>query len=341
MCSNLFKSKRVLSLSGMLLAICLLGSGCIKQKIVVKVRPDGTGQIMVSMIYSQKMVAMQEAQMQQVKQMMAESGGDSAVTNNPYYNPRLLRYMGRQFGSDVALSKSRAYDKKGDRGFLALYEFKDINELQVDTQMSMSAMAMSQMSMSMGSSGLDEDALDEQMDEQMDQMMAQMGGEDGGMVKFKLTQGDKSQLDVILPSMDSPFEADDVDLEDEVPTANSTASSAQMMSMGGNPFGFTGQETETQMMQKMMAGMSLSLDVEVLADAAAAKNATSHPSKKNRWIVYNMDFGKIVADKRGSGAMKAMQENAYTGAGMQLSSFGQFLGLPGAQVQTNSFSITF
>jgi hypothetical protein len=36
-------------------------------------------------------------------------------------------------------------------------------------------------------------------------------------------------------------------------------STAHMMSMGANPFGFTGQQTETQTMQKVMAGMSLSL----------------------------------------------------------------------------------
>jgi hypothetical protein len=36
-------------------------------------------------------------------------------------------------------------------------------------------------------------------------------------------------------------------------------STARMMSMGANSFGFAGQETETQMMQKVMAGMSLSL----------------------------------------------------------------------------------
>ncbi len=338
MFSNLYKSKRILSLSAMLLAMCLLSNGCIKQKLVVKVRPDGTGQVMLSIIYSQKLVAMQEAQMQQMRQVMAQNNGSAAVTNSPYYNPRMLRFMGRLFGSGVTLSQSREYDKNGDRGFLALYNFKDINALKFNAQMSMYAMMMSQMSMGMQSSGQDEDALDDQMDEQMEQMMSQFGGSEEETVTFKLTKGDKSQLDVILPAMDAPLQATDVAVvEESVPAPQAV----EFMAVGDNPFGFTGQETESQMMQKMMEGMSLSMDVELLSSDAEAKAATPHPSKKNRWIIYNMDFETIMADKRVFGAMKTMQETSMMDGEMQHSSFGLFSEIPGATVQTNSFSITF
>jgi hypothetical protein len=320
--------------AGLLLVACLLGSGCIKQKIIVKVAPDGSGQIMHSMIYTKEIVAMMEEQLKQTRQMMAQHGGGGSMTNNPYYNPRMLKFLARKFGPGVSLSKSREYDKEGARGFLALYEFKDINDVQISSQVSMASMSMGQMSMS--GSDMDEEAFEEQMDAMMDSM-----GETADPVEFKLTQGEQNQLKVMLPKMEDPLDISEDDLEEEdTESAAGASMAATQMMAGGNPFGFTGQETETQMMQKMLGGMGFSFDVGVLGKSATAEGAIPRTGKTNRWIVYDVDFGKLVSSRIGAHAMKTSQETMFSN-GMDVAAFGAFSKLSGAKVQTNSFTITF
>jgi len=322
-------------------AVSLLATatGCIRQKTIVTVKPDGSGRILVSMVYSKEVVAMQEAQMAQMREAMAAQGGGVEMAKNPYYNPRMLHFLGRQFGLNVKLAESRAYNKGGARGFLALYEFEDVNALRVSAQMNMSTMAMSQMSLA--NSEADEDELDEQMEQMMESMADQFGGTP---VTFKLTKGDPNRLEVVLPDMEAPVEIDEADLseEEETPLAGPEGSmvAGQMMA-GGNPFGFTANDTESQMMRKMMNGMSVSLDIAVQGAAAKAEGATPRPGKNNRWIVYDIDFEKLVADRKGYYAMKGMEDHPMAGGGMDVAAFGRFAGMPGTTVQTNDFTITF
>ena len=327
-------SRRTFPIALFLLAACLITAGCIKNKIVVKVRPDGSGQIMQSMIYTKESVMMMEEQMKQMQQMMATQGGGGSVTNNPYHNPRILRSLGRGYGTGVSLSTSREYNKGGARGYLALYDFKDISKLKIDARMSMAAIAMGQMPMS--NDDMDEDELDEQMD----QMLESMGQEGGDPITFQLSKGEQNELLVVVPEMESPISISEDDLEGEqVMPAGGMNMSEQMMA-GGNPYGFTGQETETEMMQKMLGGMQLSMDVVVLDKEATAKDAIPRSGKANRWIVYDVDFGKLLAEQAVAQAIQASQQTMLS-SGMDMAALGAFSELTGAKVQTNNFTITY
>ena len=70
-----------------ILVLSMIGSGCLKQKFLVKVHPDGSGQMIFSMIYSKQIIAMQEAQKKEMQAHMGNDADDTDKDVNSYYDP--------------------------------------------------------------------------------------------------------------------------------------------------------------------------------------------------------------------------------------------------------------
>ena len=280
-------------------ALCLatliagLATGCMKNKTLIRVNPDGTGTILMSCVYSPKVKIMMDQMMTQMEAQMkaqmqaqglpqgTEFSMKDKMPKDPLCSEDTIKGMGRQFGSGVRFVKSKKIQPKGGgNGFVALFEFDDINEVFVN----MNAGASQGMSMSMAPSPGGAAALP-----------PVKRGKDA--IQFELTKGPTSTLTVRLPKMP---EADTKPASTPAPPppgagANPLAMAMPMLMAGSNPFGLTGTENQVELAQKMCKGMRMSIFVQVNGDVA--KTNASHPAdgKKNRFTLLDADMGKMVS----------------------------------------------
>jgi hypothetical protein len=298
---------------------------------------DGSGKILLSTVYSKEMVSMMNAQTEQMRGAMGQMGKEEASSDvDPFYNENVLKFIAKLLGLDVSLSASRKYDKGGSRGFSAVYNFKDINAVRIGSDVTMLAYMMPQFSMMGDMEGMG------QSEEDMFEMFESMSSEfvSASAVTFSLAQGDSNVLTVKIPELAPAKEVEEDAELSETDAMQSQMMASSMMGMG-NPFGFTGEESQAQMMQKMFEGMVMSLDVQVLSDQASATQAIPRKGKPGRWIIYDMDFGKIAASSGGTRVMQSYEDMGMGGESMGIYTFGGMRNFDGATLQTNNLSISY
>jgi hypothetical protein len=134
--------------------------------------------------------------MRHIDEDMAESVNTNAL-KNLFYNEAVLKRLARAYGPGVEFTRGKEVRKGGARGAIAVYGFKDINDVRIDT-----AKLWMMQSLSMSTVFMDEVDLSE-MDE-MEEMFA-MGGMDGlgggaKAVGFELEKAPGgSRLTVLVP----------------------------------------------------------------------------------------------------------------------------------------------
>ena len=269
-----------LTMSGKLVflfaAAALLVTGCIKQKILIKVKPDGSGSILVSAMYSKKMVDMFDKQMEKQRARMEAQGMDSSAIDkgmqDPFFNEKELKKQAAKFGEGVEYSKAKKVKNASGRGFMALYTFKNIEDVKIDLK-------------------------------KMTNMMPQFGNQkpsDDDSVSFKLKKGKVAELTVNIPKQETP-EVEEGSAEEEVstePTPLTDQDKAQMMA-NGNMFGLSGKEkTKEEVIRKMLGDMAISVQVQV--DGTVIKSNATHkdPKKKGRFTLFSVDYGVLLEDDK-------------------------------------------
>jgi len=270
--------------------IMLAFTGCIKQKLVVKVKPDGTGNIIVSMIFNQDIVKAIEKQQKEQRKKMEEQGMDekimSQVLKDPFFNEDQLKKAAKRFGEGVEYVKAKKVKNASGRGYIAIYSFPDINNLKLDLA-------------------------------KLGSPMPQFGNQppSDNAVSFVLTKGKVAKLKVSIPKADK--EASEETTEEEIkPTPLSKQEKAQMMSQGVM-FGLTGKETtKEEVFRKMYSNMSVSIDLEVVGQLIKSDATFKNPKKKGRCTLFAMDFrtllesdkicSKIVNDQTGKEFLNEM-----------------------------------
>lgn len=315
--------------------MCLLSTGCYKSKILVKVKNDGSGSIMITRIFSKGVVNMFEQQKKQMQNMGGEPGMEmSMTTQDPFFNEKSIKAEARQYGPSVKFVKAQKYDQDGARGYLALYSFDDINNVffNLEPLMTGSSMGMAMM-----------------MEGDMDDDIAVYEAEkDENAIEFKFTRGTPNTLNIIVPDYPEPPEEEKKSDEEADEDLDSPAfggadnEEMQMMMAGGNPFGFTGNETQQEAMLKVFKGMSMSLVVEI--DGTDVKSNASHADKssagKYRYTLIELDMDKIMASKQGSSGFDP--EMMMEGSGEPLETFGALQKYPGVKLETKKdLYITF
>lgn len=308
---------------------CSVVTGCIKNEVLIKVKGDGTGNIVVTRIFARELVIVFQAQMEQMKQQMAAHGNSASpdIPDDPFYNEDALKREAGDYGPDVTFVKAQKCDKDGARGSIALYSFNDINDVFVN----------------MKSLGPESHAANMAGGSRGDAHVAEK--EDA--FEFKLTKGPLNQLKVIAPSVPASEAAADSNSKqpdknsplDEMNQpafgAESSGEMAQMMA-GGNPFGFTGKETRGEVMQKMLKGMLMGLSIEV--DGEDVKSNASYPNKTkpHRYTLMEMDMDKLMASPNFMKTLSGDKLSAPDGF------FAVMAGCPGSIMETNkSVEITF
>jgi hypothetical protein len=120
---ELMFSKKLCSVFSSLLIIscvCLL-AGCFKNKVLVKVKKDGSGTIVVTQIFSSKVVKINNAQ--------SKVGGR---TKSNLINKNQIEFAAKSFGTNVKFKKMKELNKPdGSEGYIALYTFDNIKDVKI------------------------------------------------------------------------------------------------------------------------------------------------------------------------------------------------------------------
>ena len=283
------------------LAFCLCG--CVKQKIVLRVKPDGTGNIIVSRVFARELVAMYEAQAK-------EAEGSTHLPKDPFYNEQALRHLSGQFGPGVRFVKAKRYDRAGARGFVALYAFTNIATVFVNPDMLAPQPELS-------------------LDVFDDDDEIEIAEREEGAIGFELARGAEPRVTVRLPEYPGPVAHDAEDapsderFSDAAPVPGGLpgqAGAAEELMAGGNPYGFTGDESEAEIMQRVLRGMRVELVIEAVG------------ANVPRVSLVDLDIGRLVQSARG----RRIMEDGGPFGGEDFTDFvGQIQGLPGVRIETN------
>ena len=266
-------NKSFIVFAGLISMLMLFVTGCIKQKVLVKVKPDGTGNIVVSAMFDKKVVESFNKTMEVQKEKMAASGMDTGSMGDfdPFYNEDLLKRQADNFGENITFVKAKKIKNKTGRGYIAIYAFKNIEDVKINLGKASNPMP------SMGPNT----------------------SSDKDTINFKFKKDKFSTLTVNIPQADKELKVEEAELlkgdkEKIKPTLLTAEEKAQMMSQGAM-FGLTGKETtKEEIIKKMFNGLSVKIELQV--DGKLIKSDATYQSKKNknRCTLYSMDFGKLL-----------------------------------------------
>ncbi len=310
-------------------------SGCIKRKILVKVKPDGTGHIVVTTIVSKQMATMYELQMSQMDSMGA---ADDSMPKDPFFYEAGLKRSAGNFGAGVTYVKGKKYDKDGAKGSLALYAFDDIDDVFINLD---SLMEDPEAMVGFSFGGMDDEDEDEEIE------IADM---DENAMTFSLEKGSIAALTVVVPEYpeakkldeEADPEEDEEDEEDDTPISAdpSGQQQLQMMMAMGNPYGLTGNETESEMSRKMLKGMLVSISVEIAGELVSSNAEHPVKGKRNRSLLLEMNSDKIFESELGRNSMDAMQDG-FGGVSGLVGYCGGMRNLPGITLQATNLTVKF
>ncbi len=255
----------------------LLSTGCMRHIVRVVVKPDGSGQIIVTQTMSGQMVAMMEGM-----------GGAAGEDEDPFFKPEDLRKAAAHFGEGVELARAEPVRRPGIRGSVAVYTFADISKVVIPPDLSGKAMEGMQ-----GPGGMPGLEIEEEADDE---------DEAKEPIKFAFArEGGDSVLRVIMPPMPEKAaaapgagEAPD-DLMADVPDGADPGMDLGAAMMGG--------------MSGMFKGMQVMITVEVEGEPKASTASVPYPDSRNRFILMNADFDKIIAANKFEAFMQSQDED--------------------------------
>lgn len=294
----------------------------------------------MSQIFPKATVALIDMQLRQMREQqgkmkkqfeeqgMEMPGGMQQVPEDPYHNQEALKRMAGQFGPGVTFVKSQKYDKSGAKGAVAMYKFEDINQIFINPEALMENSV--QFQMQMRSSGDD--------DEEM--VVAEATPES---VKFGINDKQEGQRELTIkipeyPEVDIP----DPEAVDEIPELAERIPKSELdkLMANGNPLGLTGDETQADMMTRMMSGMEMALAVEAAEGIAETDAQYKSPDHENRVIVYDLQMAQALAEK--PKMTMHVLHNLQGMGGSMLKLFSAMSQLPGSKVaKQKEINITF
>lgn len=110
-----------------LLAVVSL-AGCIDMKQVIKLKPDGSGTIEVTVLMSKMVLGQMKAMM---SQMEKEMGGNKAGQQEMFKEEE-AKQKAAKMGEGVTFVSFKKLETDRGEGFVAVYAFKDITKVKVD-----------------------------------------------------------------------------------------------------------------------------------------------------------------------------------------------------------------
>jgi len=250
-------------------ALCgvIIFSGCIKQKMLIKVKPDGSGNIVVSAMFDKNIVESFEKKMKEQLKKMGKAG-QSAPEMDPFYNVESLKKSAKEFGDNIEYVKSKKINNAKGRGYIAVYSFKNVSDLKLDIKKIASPMP---------------------------NMGIQQHNQEN-CITFNLKKdGDLSKLTVKVPQ---PTEEEIKEVNKKPENSNPTPMTdqeKQQMMMQGAMFGLTGNEkTKEEVIRKMFGGMAVDIDLEVEGELVKTNASMKDAKKANRVTLLELDYRKML-----------------------------------------------
>lgn len=296
----------------------ILLTGCLKSNILVKLKADGSGTILVTRQFSKQAVSLVE----RMQQMGGNAGG---AIDNPFYDEDALKDEATKYGDDITFVRAKKFDRNGTRGSMALYSFSDINKVSFGIE-----------ALNPPDKGMVGGAMRGRMGKRGNRQPAD---NKDNIFSFKLVKGPRNKLTITMP----PYPKDkggDHPVQ-KSPTKGKTPVDPQlaMLLMVG---GFGRVATQEEAIQKIFKGMAMSLVIEI--DASNIKTDASHSYKTNkgkrRIVLLEMNMDAIMATEKGRALMdpEAMQG----GADSQARLFSALKDVPGMKMETQErVTVTF
>jgi len=248
-------------------SILFVVTGCIKQKMLIKVKPDGSGNIVVRAMFNKNIVESFEKKMKEQLKKMGKAG-QNAPEMDPFYNVESLKKSAKEFGDNIEYVKSKKINNAKERGYIAVYSFKNVSDLKLDIKKIASPMP---------NMGMQQPNLE-------------------NCITFNLKKdGDLSKLTVKIPQ---PTEEEIKEVnkkpENSKPTPMTDQEKQQMM-MQGAMFGLTGTEkTKEEVIRKMFGGMSIDIDLEVEGELVKTNASMKDVKKSNQVKLLELDYKKML-----------------------------------------------
>lgn len=269
--------------------LLLLTAGCLENRIVVNVNPDGSGNLVVARVFSRQVVTLVTTMMDEQKKMMRQARGElpPELKTDPFFNLKAIEREARTYGKGVTLVKAERYDQDGDRGFVAVYAFKDVTALHLAPPNPIAML------------GRPDNAMGEEPEPGKAFFFAfeKAGGKDGA-----------AKLTIKPPAPPDKEEPDDAEPDTEAATPQQRRMNPELQGLmqGGNVFGLTGTETTDEAMQIVMRGLNLSITVEV--NGKVAQSTATHPvaDRPGRFRLLELDMNARLASPEGRQLLKRL-----------------------------------
>ncbi len=266
--------KRSICLSLLMISGACL-SGCLRQKVLVAVEQDGSGEIAVTRIMPPVTVAMI---LEQVAHMPAQARHGTA-TEDPLFNTAALRAEARLYGPGVSFKNARKIDHAGHRGAVAVYSFLDVRDVFFNAGLKDGGMfAFAQF----------------MHGESFDMMPDQ--GIPSEAITFQLTTGTTSRLTIVLPETFRDLETKQEKLPENIRRKLGLIKDESGTNAADSTDGEVPDEHVRAAMDEAMSmyrNMSSILDVQVNGELISS--TAKHPPDKptGRQTVFALDFAAM------------------------------------------------
>lgn len=261
-----------LSRAAALFTVCILLSGCLQVRYLVRVNKDGSGTVEERMLLSSEMMQM----MQSMRAAFADEE-DEPEPMPGLFDEDQLRTRAMRMGQGVEYVSGQQHEEAGFEGYIATYRFADINQLSLDmrsaTEGSGDGMMPSTFEMP-GAAGA---------------RFAFVPGSPATLTVIREGQEEPDyELDMDEEDFDFDFEMDE-DYEGEWSPEEHQEDTAEMM----------------EQMSAMFTGLSFAFEVEVEGDI---RETTAVHHTGSRVTIMEIDFGKLLADAEGMEAFMNMNQ---------------------------------
>ncbi len=261
-------------------------TGCYKSRALVRVHPDGSGDLVVTSLISENVMTAMMKQFEQMREQFAEMGMDEdapAVPADPFFNESLLKRMAAAYGKGVTFVEAKPLKQGEMRGSITHYRFEDVSKVFISMETLAQTMQMATMSMRPGGD---------------DELLAETEpGEDSFTFSF-VREGEVSRLTANVPENEMVEFEDDPDWQ---PPAQSPMTSRIAADSGPHAelLGIQEGMTHEQILRAMLANMELTVEVQTTGNLHTSTAHYPHPTRKNTFSLFSIRFSEILDSRRG------------------------------------------
>lgn len=252
-------------------AFALLAAGCIKEKLLVVVNGDGSGNI----VLDTSMTAEAAAMMQQTAASFASALGGTNATEavkEELIKEDDLRERASDFGSGVEFVRLKRTKEEGTEGAIAVYSFKDVTKLRLPLQ----------------KGGGPTGAAD---------LVDGAKPEPGQAVTFAFTPGDTKTLKINVPQ--EPKEKAEAAAKEAPAKDKAAPAGAEGLAEMGNAM--------IGPMLQMFKGLEMSIAVQVKGEIVKSTAAHRQGDKGERAMLMEVKFDELMKSPKFAGIFEKSQ----------------------------------